>query len=163
MYKKIYIIGTGRSGKSFLANKLSQKTDIKHYDLDDVVFVEIGKKIRDIEERNKELAKILESQSWIIEGAYTEEWIMPALEEADAIVWVNTSRTIKLLRFFRKIISEEKEMIKTFYGREKLVAGFKYKQYDRSMSAYQKRLEPFKDKVIILKSKKEIDNFLSSF
>ncbi|KKT25304.1 MAG: hypothetical protein UW11_C0030G0011 [Parcubacteria group bacterium GW2011_GWA2_43_9b] len=73
MLNKIYIIGGGRSGKSFLAGQISEKTRIAHYDLDKVVFIEIGKTERDEQNRNKELDKILLSDRWVIEGAYAEE------------------------------------------------------------------------------------------
>ncbi len=161
MINKIYIIGGGRSGKSFLAKQFSEKTGIQHYDLDKVVFIEIGKIERDELSRNKELDKILLSDCWIIEGAYAEKWIIPALNSADTIIWLDTSAAVKLLRFFKRIIADGKNGPKNFYARGKLVAGLKHKEWDRSRQCYRKLLLPFKEKTIILKSKREINNFLS--
>jgi len=161
MTNKIYIIGGGRSGKSFLGEQLSQKTGIKHYDLDEIEFVEIGVIERDAVSKKVELDKILLSDTWIIEGAYTEEWVFPALKKTDMIIWLDTPPLTKLSRFFRKIISKGKREMRGFYGRGKLVLGLKHKEWDRSRSCYQKLLEPFKEKTTILKSKKDIDNFLN--
>lgn len=162
MINKTYIIGGGRSGKSFLAGQIYKKTGMRHYDLDDVVFIEIGRVERDELSRNKELDKILLSDSWIIEGAYAEEWIVSALNDADIIIWLDTPVTVKLLRFFKKIIADGINSPKNFYARGKLVAGLKHKEWDRSRQCYRRLLEPFKEKTIILKSKREINKFLSS-
>lgn len=160
MINKIYIIGGGRSGKSFLAEQISEKTGIQHYDLDNTVFIEIGKIERDELSRDKELDKILLSERWVIEGAYTEEWIIPALNNADIIIWLDTPVTVKLFRFFKKIITDSKNGPKNFYARGKLVAGLKHEEWDRSKQCYHRLLAPFKEKTIILKSKREINNFL---
>lgn len=158
---KIYIIGTGRSGKSFLAGQISKKTKIQHYDLDNLVFIEVGKTERDAKSRDEAINNILLSDSWIIEGVYTEEFIKTALDKADVIIWVDTPAPVKLSRFFRKAITMGRDGFKNFYGRAMLVAGLKYKNWDRSRQCYQKLLEPFKEKVFVLKSKKEINNFLN--
>jgi len=160
MRNKIYIIGGGRSGKSFLAGQISKKTGMPHYDLDKIVFIEIGRVERDELSRNKELDRILLSDRWIIEGAYAEEWIIPALNSAEIIIWLDTSVVIKLLRFFKKIIVDGKSGSKNFYARGKLVAGLRHKEWDRSRYCYRKLLDSFKEKTIILKSKREINNFL---
>ncbi len=160
MINKIYIIGGGRSGKSFLAGQISEKTGIQHYDLDKVVFIEIGKIERDELSRNKELDKILLSNRWIIEGVYAEEWIIPALNNADLIIWLNTPIAVKLLRFFKKIIANGKNGPKNFYARGKLVVGLKHDEWDRSRQCYRRLLLPFKEKTSILKSKREINKFL---
>ncbi len=160
MINKIYIIGGGRSGKSFLAGQISEKTGIQHYDLDKVVFIEIGKIERDELSRNKELDKILLSNRWIIEGVYAEEWIIPALNSADIIIWLDMPVAVKLLRFFKKIVADGKNGPKNFYARGKLVVGLKHDEWDRSRQCYRRLLLPFKEKTSILKSKREINKFL---
>jgi len=161
MINKIYIIGGGRSGKSFLAEQISKKTGIRHYDLDKVVFIEIGRIEREELSRDKELDKILLSDNWIIEGAYAEEWIIPALNSADTIIWLDTPVAVKLFRFIKKIIADGQNGPKNFYARGKLIAGLKHEEWDRSRQCYCRLLEPFKEKIVILKSKKEINDFLS--
>ena len=152
--KKIYIIGTGRSGKSFLAEQMSKNTGIRHYDLDNVVFIEVGKKERSIEQRSEELKRIISLDSWIIEGVFTEDWVMPALEKADKIIWIETPAITKLFRFFKKAFNR-KDGFKDFYGRMLVALGIKYKNFDRTRRRYEKLLEPFKNKVLNIKNKAE--------
>lgn len=163
MINKIYIIGGARSGKSFLGKQLSNKTGINHFDLDKILFIEVGKKERNIEDRDRELNKILLSKKWIIEGVYGENWIIPALKRADKIVWLDTPASIKLFRFLKQAVKSGKGESKNFYGRGRLAIGLKYKKLDRSRIYYQNLLKPFKNKTSILKSKKDSQHFLNRF
>ena len=85
MINKIYIIGGARSGKSFFGKQLSDKTCIRHFDLDKIVFTENWEKVNE-QDRNIELNKILLGDSWIIEGVYTEDWVAIALKKSDKII-----------------------------------------------------------------------------
>jgi adenylate kinase family enzyme len=152
---RIYIIGTGRSGKSFLAEQMSKNTGIRHYDLDDIVFIEVGKKERSVEQRRGELKRIILLNSWIIEGVFTEDWVIPALEQADKIIYIETPALTKLLRFFKKAFNR-KDGFKDFYGRILVTLGIKYKNFDRTRQRYEKLLKPFKNKVLNIKNKEDI-------
>ena len=71
---KIHIIGCSGSGKTYLANALSKKYNISHFDLDDIQWdnnaKEYGKK-RPLDERKALLQEILyNNDEWIIEGVY---------------------------------------------------------------------------------------------
>lgn len=71
---KIHIIGCSGSGKTYLANALSKKYNISHFDLDDIQWdnnaKEYGKK-RTLDERKALLQEILyNNDEWIIEGVY---------------------------------------------------------------------------------------------
>lgn len=67
-------IGCSGSEKSYLANALSKKYNISHFDLDDIQWdnnaKEYGKK-RTLDERKALLQEILyNNDEWIIEGVY---------------------------------------------------------------------------------------------
>lgn len=71
---KIHIIGCSGSGKTYLANALSKKYNISHFDLDDIQWdnndKEYGKK-RTLDERKVLLQEILyNNDEWIIEWVY---------------------------------------------------------------------------------------------
>ena len=71
---KIHIIGCSGSGKTYLANALSKKYNISHFDLDDIQWdnnaKEYGKK-RTLDERKALLQEILyNNDEWIVEGVY---------------------------------------------------------------------------------------------
>ena len=85
---KIHIIGCSGSGKTYLANALSKKYNISHFDLDDIQWdnnaKEYGKK-RTLDERKALLQEILyNNDEWIIEGVYYA-WVQQSFDEADKI------------------------------------------------------------------------------
>jgi len=65
--KKIRIIGTSRSGKSTLAQKLSQQYNITSYDLDELYFSHKYDRKRSKEEREHLAETLVAQSSWIIE------------------------------------------------------------------------------------------------
>ncbi len=85
---KIHIIGCSGSGKTYLANALSKKYHIPHFDLDDIQWnnnaKEYGEK-RPLDERKALLQEILfNNDEWIIEGVYYA-WVQQSFDEADKI------------------------------------------------------------------------------
>ena len=85
---KIHIIGCSGSGKTYLANALSKKYNISHFDLDDIQWdnnaKEYGKK-RTLDERKTLLHEILyNNDEWIVEGVYYA-WVQQSFDEADKI------------------------------------------------------------------------------
>ena len=70
---KIHIIGCSGSGKTYLANALSKKYNISHFDLDDIQWdnnaKEYGKK-RTLDERKALLQEILyNNDEWMVRAA----------------------------------------------------------------------------------------------
>lgn len=163
MINKVYIIGGARSGKSFLANKILEKTQIPHFDLDKVIFIKLGIEKRGEKERNLELEKILTEGKWIIEGAYNESWIQPALEKADLIIWLDTPIFTKFFRFLKRVFEEGLGGPGNIYGRGRLALGLKYKNWDRSKKRYSLILNHFKNKLTVISSKKDINKLLNKF
>lgn len=78
---KIHIIGCSGSGKTYLANALSEKYNIPHFDLDDIQWDntarEYGTK-RPLDKRKALLQEVLSNDAWIIEGVYYS-WVQQAL------------------------------------------------------------------------------------
>jgi adenylate kinase family enzyme len=68
---KIHIIGISGSGKSHLANILSNKLNILKFDLYDIYYETKYSKIRDKIKRKEIISQIIkENNDWIIEGVY---------------------------------------------------------------------------------------------
>ncbi|HBS46640.1 MAG TPA: hypothetical protein DEA91_23180 [Paenibacillus sp.] len=71
---RIHIIGGSGSGKSYIAELLSDKLHIPHYDLDNIFWDhqsnEYGVKAPE-DERDRRLREIIGLDSWIAEGVYT--------------------------------------------------------------------------------------------
>jgi adenylate kinase family enzyme len=70
--KKIHIVGSTGSGKTYLARHLSEQLKIPYYELDNVMWsssIEMaGKNPPEI--RDKLLKDIISKESWIVEGVY---------------------------------------------------------------------------------------------
>jgi len=75
---------------------------------------------------------------------------------SDILIW------IKLFRFLKQIAKRGKGGFKDFYGRGKLAVGLKHKELDRSRNCYKNLLQPFADKVCIVKTKRDLQFFIKS-
>jgi len=75
-YKRIHIIGEVGSGKTYLARELSGMLSIPYHQLDNVVWKRTAEQdIRNSPEvRDEILHRILDSESWIIEGVHYK-WV----------------------------------------------------------------------------------------
>jgi adenylate kinase family enzyme len=104
--KKIHIIGSVGSGKTTLARNLSTKLSIPHYELDNVVWKR--HKPRDIkrtnEERDRMLSTIIQSNTWIVEGAHYNEWMFQCFHNADFIIFLDTDYSKRKYRIVRRFI-----------------------------------------------------------
>ena len=164
MNNKIYIIGGLGAGKSFFAKKLSEKIRIESFAMDQIVFRgEVSEfEERGEEERNTIFEDTVKKDQWILEGTFTEDWILSGLRRSSQIIYLKTSPLVRLYRFIKRTLPEGISKQSDLLGRVKLVLGFRHKEWDRTSTKYEQLLEPFKDKVIILKSKKEIEDFLQA-
>ncbi len=162
MNTKIYIIGGLASGKSFFAKKLSSKMGVEYFDMDRIVFKENSYEERTGRERNTIFGNVIKKDAWIVEGTFTEDWIIPGLEASSQIIYLTTPALVRLHRFIKRILKQGILKQNHLFGRTKLVLGFKYKEWDRTAHTYEEVLRPHTHKVVTLKSKKEIQRFITS-
>jgi len=92
-YRKIHVIGGPGSGKSFISVKLSRRYGLPVFDLDDLFWDRhadrYGIKASPVE-RDRALARILDSSAWIIEGVYYG-WLSRSFEAAEKIIILTVS------------------------------------------------------------------------
>jgi len=149
---KIHIIGGPGSGKTFLAEKLSNQLGIRHYDLDELQWDnkanDYGTK-RDPGERDALLKKILQQDDWIIEGVYYA-WCARCFEDADRIYLLRVPRykyRYRIIRrFFRRKLGLERGKKETLRSLLRLLKWAD--KYDReNLPEIRKVLKAYPDKL----------------
>ena len=164
---KIHIIGCSGSGKTYLANTLSKKYNIPHFDLDDIQWDSNAKGYgtkRPLDERNVLLQKILLNNEWIIEGVYYA-WVQQSFDEADKIYVLNMPdylyKSRIIIRFIKRklgIIKGKRETLKSVYNLLKWTETFQ----NKNLKEIKSILEKYNNKVIWLSSKKEVEEILKA-
>ncbi len=161
---KIYILGSVASGKTTLAKNLSIKTNIKYYELDNVIFDDTKKinKKRSIEEQEKMIKKINQEDSWIIEGTYRKSCHL-VLDLAEYIIWLDPPIVLRKIRILTRFVKQKLHMEKCNYqvNYSMLKAMYKWtKEFEQDRGNLEKMLNNYEDKLIFIKNSKEIKDFL---
>ncbi|MBE6738915.1 MAG: DNA topology modulation protein FlaR [Ruminococcaceae bacterium] len=162
---KIHIIGCSGSGKTYLAKALSEKYNITHFDLDDIQWDNTadgyGVKMP-IEKRTELLNKILENDSWIIEGVYYA-WVGDCFRDADKIYVLDISKRVYTYRIIKRAIKRKlglekgkKETLKSVYNLLKWTDTFQ----NKSMPEIRKILAEYPSKTVWLRNKRDVANIL---
>lgn len=168
--KRIHILGTSGSGKSFLSKKLFEVLKTKVYDLDDIFWVKKGERKYDVrrdgEERNKLLREITRKNKWIIEGCYSS-WIEDSIRRSNLVIWLDPPFYILayrlISRYFKRRLLGSKEgwrdlgllikYAKNYHGKEQAAGYHKHKEL----------IEKHKVEFVYIRGKKELNKFLEDF
>ena len=150
---KIHIIGGPGSGTSTLAEVLSQRYGIPHYDLDelqwDAAAESYGKK-REAAERDDLLHQILKQDDWIMEGVYYV-WCAQCFADADAIFLLKVPRAVYRRRITRRFIRRKLGMEK---GKKETLKDLRAllrwadKYQKENMIEIRNMLAPYADKLV---------------
>ena len=163
---KIRIIGCSGSGKTYLAKRLSKKYNIPSFDLDDIQWDNsqnsYGFKMP-IEKRTQMLNDILQQPDWIIDGVYYA-WVQKSFEDADIIYVLDTPKWLYKFRIIRRFVKRKigfekgkKETLKSVCELLKWTHTFQ----NTNMKEIIRILEPYKEKVVYIKKKDEIDRIIT--
>ena len=159
---KIYIIGSPGSGKTTLAKVLSKRYNIKHYELDCIVYDDNNNhRKRTKEEIEKLFFTILKNKSFIIEDVGRNKF-KKGRDICDKIYYIklNKARIYKQMisRWFKQRLGKEKynypPTIHQFFETIKDV-----RNYSKIEKTRLSELNKYKDKMTFL-NKKELNNLL---
>jgi adenylate kinase family enzyme len=164
--KKVLIIGSGGAGKSTFARRLGEVTGIEVVHLDRLYWnpnwVETPK-----DEWKRILNKILERDSWIMDGNYSGTMEM-RLKECDTTIFLDLPRALCLWRILKRVILYRKGTRPDMAEgcREKLAWDFLkwiWTYPAETKPKVEGLLKRFQDTktIVCLKSNEEIENFLS--
>ena len=159
---KIYIIGSPGSGKTTLAKVLSKRYNIKHYELDCIVYDDNNNHRKRTKEAIEKLfSTILKNKSFIIEDVGRNKF-KKGREICDKIYYIklNKARIYKQMisRWFKQRLGKEKynypPTIHQFFETIKDI-----KNYSKIEKTRLSELNKYKDKITFL-NKKELNNLL---
>ena len=166
---KIYITGSVGSGKSTLARRAAAVMHIEATELDRVVYEPdpddpTDDRKRTVEERDALFREILSRESWIMEDTGRKCFFdAPAL--ADQVILLQPPAAVRDFRILRRWIRQRqgKEACGYRPSVKMLKRMFQWRRdYDSGRDDVKKRLEPFEEKLIVLRSDKEVEQWLKS-
>lgn len=111
---KINIIGPSASGKSWLANELSKKTDTKIYSTDKLLYKHNRynqKRSFDAKAFEQEIARIISQKNWILEGKYFSKRVF---KKSNYIILTERGLVDRLFRQWWRFITDTEQRKK--YG-----------------------------------------------
>ncbi|WP_249870585.1 DNA topology modulation protein [Oceanobacillus saliphilus] len=163
--KKIAVIGCGGSGKSTLARKLGTILHLPVYHLD-AIYWQPGWVPQDKAIFRKQQQKILENDTWIIDGNYSGT-MDERLAQADTVIFLHY-KTIRCLYGITKRRLQYRRKTRPDMGKdcpERLNWEFFLwvKNFNKTKApAIYSRLSHYKTKkILIFKSPKELQNYLT--
>lgn len=151
---KIYIMGCTGSGKTYLSKKLSEKYNIKSYELDKIVYdqnnLTIHRKDKDIE---NDFDKIISFDSWIIEDIGRKRFIK-GREKANKIYYIKISK----LKTYKQMVNRwymQRKGLQTYNIKPTIKNLFRQlndvRLYKKEEKNILKDLEIYKDKIVFIK------------
>lgn len=165
-FKKIHIIGGPGSGKSYMANLISNETKIKSYNLDDIFWdnssstfgIKADKKMRDMN-----LHKILLKDCWIIEGVYYG-WLDASFDKADIIIVLKTNVFTRDWRIIKRFLERKIGLIpcnkkETLKGLVELIK-WNHNYDKKNMVEAEQMIDKFTHKKVIINNNKSMYLFL---
>ena len=158
---KIAVLGYAGSGKTYLSDYIAQKKNIPVLHLDDIKWDKEWKPIDDSVVLPK-VADFMAKEDWIIDGYYTYLMIDERLQMADKIVLLQLPRMTCFFRAVKRTRNRRQDGyandMNWWFVRFTL---FGCRNKERR-SYYAEIAEKYKDKAVVLKTKRQVDEFMRS-
>lgn len=164
--KKILILGSSGSGKTYLGTILSKRLHIKQYDLDDIHYKKKFEVVRTKKEKRRIMDKLTKKKSWIITGV-RYSWMTAAIKRADNIIILNRHPILESYRVTKRWIKRKlgpnppREKLKALYD----LITWNYQAFHTKKGEHvirhDKIIKNYTRKSIQINSSKEQKKFLS--
>ena len=161
---KIHIIGGSGAGKSYLAGVLGEKLSAPVCALDTLFWEPGGFSVkREPAVRDAMLREVLAGDGWIIEGVQYA-WLGESFAAADVIVLLETSPVLCRFRIVRRFA--RRKLTGTARQNENLrslraLLRWTRKFYRVNLPEIRELLAPYREKVTVLRTKREVRSFLN--
>ena len=158
---KIAILGYAGSGKTYLSDYIAKKKNIPVLHLDDIKWDKEWKPVDDSVVLPK-VADFMAKEDWIIDGYYTYLMIDERLQKADKIVLLQLPR----VTCFWSAVKRTKSRKQDGYANDMNWWFVKFTLFGcrnkERRSYYAEITEKYKDKTVVLKTKRQVEEFMRS-
>jgi adenylate kinase family enzyme len=167
--RRVAIVSTASgNGKTTVGRALAERLDVPFHELD---ALHHGPNWTEAtpEELRAKVEPIVESEAWVIDGAYRGKLGDLVFERADVVVWLDLPVRVWLPRLVhrtaRRIVRREelwngnREELRFVFDPRYSVIYFALRHHGRRRRAYPKELARFP--VVRLRTTREVDDFLS--
>lgn len=156
---KIAVLGYAGSGKTYLSDYISEKKNIPVLHLDLIKWDKEWKPIDDYIVLPK-VSEFMAKEDWIIDGYYTYLMIDERLQKADKIVLLLLPRLSCFFRAVKRTKSRRQDGYKNdlnWWFVKFTLYGCRNKERRKF---YAEIAEQYKDKTVVLKTKRQVDEFM---
>lgn len=157
--QRAIIIGNSGSGKTWVAQQLSDVLGQTAIDLGQVHWVQLPNEKRDKKEAHELVTVATNAQTWILEGVYG--WLVqPILSRATCLIWLD----ICWEECRRNLHSRQKVGLETESFRNLLIWASEYetRQTSSSLAGHKTIFEEFNRTKIRLRKREDVDRLLLS-
>ena len=166
---KIAVMGYSGAGKSTLSRALSQRLDLPLLHLDKVQYT-AGWQERDRAEALSMVEAFMCQDSWVIDGNYSGFLQDRRLKEADLIVFLDLPRLTCLRQAwgrYRQFRGQVRESAADGCCEKFDLEFFRWLVWDgrsrKRQTRYRTLMKLYREKAVVLKSRRQIQSFLSRF
>lgn len=169
---RITIIGTSGSGKSTLSRKISETFNLPRVEIDRIWFKHDGHKYLNgtVEEKEVVMNKVSEeiqdflskNENWVIDGTYSK--IQPLIaNKADVVIHIKRSLLRRVLSHIKRVMQgndrhPEVSKVQDLLFIKTIVKRWRKREDDK----LEEFSEKYSQKLVVLKSFKEIDTYFES-
>lgn len=164
--KRVAVLGTSGSGKTTTGRTLAARLGVPFVELDALNWGP-GWTEATADELRARVGRIVETEEWVIDGAYRGKLGDLVLQRAELVVWLDlpmwswlprlVRRTVTRLARREEFLNGNRETVRTLLGRESLIL-YALRTHRRRRRRYPEALAPFD--VVRLRSQDEVDRFL---
>ena len=158
---KIAVLGYAGSGKTYLSDYIAKNKNIPVLHLDDIKWDKEWKPIDDSVVLPK-VADFMAKEDWIIDGYYTYLMIDERLQKADKIILLQLPR----MTCFSRAVQRTKSRRQDGYANDMNWWFIKFTLFGcrnkERRSFYAEIAEKYKDKTVVLKTKRQVEEFMRS-